>query len=773
MRRIILFSLLLAPAFIQAQIDSLNLLKPAAVQAVSSEERSPFAHTNITEEDISKRDAAQDLPFLIRFTPSVVVTSDAGNGIGYTGMRLRGTDATRINVTINGVPLNDAESMGVWWVDLPDLGSSISDLQISRGVGTSTNGPSAFGGSIAINTLGKVAQPQIQAKLGYGSFNSRRMSGLWNTGILDNGISFDGRVSQITSDGYMNRASSDLFSLYGSLVKRWETGKVSLTATNGEERTYQSWYGVPEIATDPDADSTAISNWAEGSWDYSYGGDIARINDLISNGRQHNYYNYDFEVDDYTQSHQQIHLEQKVGGLDLGIALFQTLGAGYYEQERLGDVLSDYGLSNLTMVSDSDTVVVESADLIRRRWLDNNLRGYMINSSIELGVLDIDFGSMYSKYSGDHFGKIISMDVDHPDFHEDSTYYFSVGNKTDLSGYARLTWMGIDDKLRVQAEGQIRKVSYSTDGLDSDRNEISISDDHLFLNPKLGFDFMPNPNNRLFLSIAIANREPSRGNYLDAPDPTEILPEKLTDFEVGYKFAKPNFAFELGLYQMSYENQLIPTGAINDTGVSMQMNVSDSYRQGVEIQAGFNIGERVTWNGNATISQNKISDFSFYVDDYYYEEDSEGNPLEDPDGIYSYSIDLGDTDIAFSPSIIGASILNIDLWDGGKLFSDEKLDLDIEFASKYVGKQFTDNTSSDDRSLPSYLIHDVVLRCNMEINDKEIELSLFANNVLNHMYSANAWSLVNAFGTAETLQSTTFVYPQAGRNGFASMCVKF
>ena len=750
MLRIILFSLLLAPAFIQAQIDSINLIKPAAVQAVSSDERSPFAHTNITEEDISNRDAAQDLPFLLRFTPSVVVTSDAGNGIGYTSMRLRGTDATRVNVTINGVPLNDAESMGVWWVDLPDLGSSVSDLQINRGVGTSTNGPSAFGGSIAINTLGKIAKPLIQAKVGYGSFNSRRMTGAWNTGILDNGISFDGRVSQITSDGYMNRATSDLFSLYGSLVKRWETGKVSITATKGEERTYQSWYGVPEIATDPNADSTAIVDWAAWSWEYGYGADTARVNDLQANGRQHNYYRYENEVDDYAQDHQQIHLEQKVGNIDLGVALFQTLGSGYYEQQRIGDSFSDYGFATDTIFDGGDTIV--SSDLIRRRWLDNTLRGGLINVSTTLGNFDVDFGGMYSTYEGNHFGKVISMDIAHPDFHEDSTYYFSVGNKTDLSGYARLTWMGMDDKLRIQAEGQIRNVSYSTDGLDSDRREINISEDFLFFNPKFGFDYKPNNNSRFYSSIAIANREPSRNNFLDSDylisdSSSHIFPEKLTDIEVGFSYIKTNFAFEIGAYHMAYDNQLVNTGMLNDVGGIIHRNVEESYRQGIEIQAGFNLGESITWQGNTTLSNNKIIDFA-----------QEGTSVE--------------TDIALSPSLIGASILTLDVWDGGQVFSDENLDLDIEFATKYVGNQYIDNTSSDDRVLTSYIVHDVVLRCDFKVNDRQFNVSLFANNLLNHMYSASGWTYYDQLDDGSEV-SENYVYPQAGRNGFASMSVKF
>ena len=768
MRRIFIISLLLAPAFFQAQIDSINLLKPVAVKAVSSDERSPFAHTNISEEDISDRDAAQDLPFLIRFSPSVVVTSDAGNGIGYTGMRLRGIDATRINVTINGVPLNDAESMGVWWVDLPDLGSSISELQISRGVGTSTNGPSAFGGSVAINTLGKVSQPQIQAKLGYGSFNSRRMSGLWNTGILENGISFDGRVSQIKSDGYVNRATSDLFSLYGSLVKRWETGKISLTTTKGEERTYQSWLGVPEIATDANADSTDIANWAEGSWEYGYDPASALVSDIIANGRQHNFYTYDNQVDDYVQNHQQIHLEQKLGNLDIGVAVFQTLGEGYFEQEKLGESMYNYGLAPLsfdttfsivdTLIVDTDTSYVfdtaltdTPADIVRRRWLDNTLRGGLVNVSTSIGGLDVDFGGMYSKYVGDHFGRVISINSEDSDL-GDYSYYSSRGTKTDFSSYARLTWLGMNDKLRVQAEGQIRNVSYTTDGLDSDRREFNISEDYSFFNPKFGFDFKQNNNSRFYSSIAIANREPSKSNFLDSDylysdSSSHIVPERLTDLEVGFSYVKTNFAFEIGAYHMAYEDQLVNTGTINDVGGVIHRNVDESYRQGIEMQAGFNLGEYITWQGNTTLSKNKIINF---------------HQTESTD----------ETDIAFSPSVMGASILTIDLWDGGQRFSNNDIDLDVELATKYVGKQYLDNTSSDDRSLPSYIVHDVVLRCDFVVNEKQINLSLFANNILDHMYSANGWTYYYPDGEGGEI-SENFVYPQAGRNGFASMSIKF
>jgi iron complex outermembrane receptor protein len=295
-------------------------------------------------------------------------------------------------------------------------------------------------------------------------------------------------------------------------------------------------------------------------------------------------------------------------------------------------------------------------------------------------------------------------------------------------------------------------VSYSTEGLDSDRRGIDINEDFSFFNPKVGFDFMPNNNSRFYSSIAIGNREPSRSNFLDSDylvsdSSSHIVPEKLTDIEIGFSYTKTNFAFEIGAYHMAYDNQLVNTGMLNDVGGIIHMNVDESYRQGIELQAGFNLGKSISWQGNTTLSNNKIVNFAQAETGF-------------------------ETDIAFSPSLIGASILTIDLWDGGQLLSDENLDLDIEFATKYVGKQYLDNTSSDDRALPSYIVNDVVLRCDFVVNEKNVNISLFANNILNHMYSASGWTYYYPDGEGGEV-SENYVYPQAGRNGFASMSVKF
>ncbi len=754
MRKIFIVGLFLSPLVFHSQIDSINVLKPAAVSAVTADERSPFAHTNLDSEDLNARDSGQDLPFLLRLTPSVVITSDAGNGIGYTGMRLRGSDASRINVTINGVPLNDAESQNVYWVDLPDLGASVSGLQIQRGVGTSTVGPGAFGGSVALNTLGEIVKPNVKAVLGMGSFNSYRKSVSWNTGMLADGISFDGRASHISSDGYIDRASSELSSLYASLVKRWTSGKVSLTTMLGHERTYQAWYGVPQIVTEENTTDTEIQDWAAGSSEYGYGTDTQRISDLIENRRTHNYYNYENEVDDYNQNHFQLHLEQNIGIADLGVALYTTTGSGYYEQFRAADTFSDYGLIAPIY---PDSSAPETTNVIRQRWLDNRLWGSIVNLTIPLEEMTIVAGGAYSRYEGGHFGEIIWMEHA-ADVLPGRTYYDNIGNKTDVSGFVRVKHDFAGDVLRLQAEAQIRSVLYTADGVDADLQNVLINDDLLFFNPKIGVDYNLSSSSRGYASVAIANREPARSDYLDSPDfgSESISHERLIDFEFGYRYVAKKWATEIGFYHMDYKDQLIATGMLNDVGNSVRVNVPSSFRQGIEFQAGVELHSRVRWDGNVTVSRNKINVFSETLYDY------------DPDFEYVNTVKHDLTDISFSPAFIAASVFGYDVW------SNEDSQIKCELSTKYVGKQYLDNTSNDSRSLPGYVVNNVVLSYSQSFESGgDLTLSVFANNILDHMYSANGWTYSYLFGGMDAMTTENYVYPQAGRHGFVNLTMTF
>jgi iron complex outermembrane receptor protein len=752
MRISILFIFLFSSAFFQAQIDSINLIRPAAITAVTSDERAPFTHSDFDAADLNKRDAAQDLPFLLRFAPSVVVTSDAGNGIGYTGMRIRGTDASRVNVTINGVPLNDAESQGVYWVDLPDLGASVSGLQIQRGVGTSTVGAGAFGASVAVNTLGAIVKPGVRAVLGMGSFNSSRESVSWNTGMIGNGFSFDGRASHVSSDGYIDRASSELNSLYTSVAKRWLSGRMSFTTMLGNERTYQAWYGVPQLATDENVTDQQILDWAAGSSEYGYGSDTERVTDLIENRRTHNYYNYENEVDDYAQNHLQLHFDQKVGLADIALTLYSTSGAGFYEQFRSGDSFQSYGLE-APMFPDSTSP--ESTNVIRRRWLDNNLLGSIINLSVPIKEAKLDAGFAYSTYSGDHFGEIIWMQHAF-DVMPGTKYYDNVGNKHDMSAYSRISFDLIPRLIKVQGEAQIRSVLYTSNGVDSDLQDFMFDHNMLFFNPKLGLDFKPSENVRAFASVAIANREPARSDYLDHPgwSSTLIKPERLLNIETGFKTYGKKWAAEIGLYHMGYQDQLVATGALNDVGNVVRINVPNSFRQGVELQGGVEISSRLRWDGNLTLSKNKIEEFDEILYDYI-----SMIPAVIP-------ITHLNTDIAFSPSVVAASIIGIKVW------SNDKNSINFEHAAKFVGKQYLDNTSNDERSLPSYLVNDFVVRWSPE-SERGLSVSLFANNIFNEMYSANGWTYSYLYGGVDAMVTENYVYPQAGRHGFINIEYRF
>jgi iron complex outermembrane receptor protein len=752
MRISILFIFLFSSAFFQAQIDSINLIRPAAITAVTSDERAPFTHSDFDAADLNKRDAAQDLPFLLRLAPSVVVTSDAGNGIGYTGMRIRGTDASRVNVTINGVPLNDAESQGVYWVDLPDLGASVSGLQIQRGVGTSTVGAGAFGASVAVNTLGAIVKPGVRAVLGMGSFNSSRESVSWNTGMIGNGFSFDGRASHVSSDGYIDRASSELNSLYTSVAKRWLSGRMSFTTMLGNERTYQAWYGVPQLATDENVTDQQILDWAAGSSEYGYGSDTERVTDLIENRRTHNYYNYENEVDDYAQNHLQLHFDQKVGLADIALTLYSTSGAGFYEQFRSGDSFQSYGLE-APMFPDSTSP--ESTNVIRRRWLDNNLLGSIINLSVPIKEAKLDAGFAYSTYSGDHFGEIIWMQHAF-DVMPGTKYYDNVGNKHDMSAYSRISFDLIPRLIKVQGEAQIRSVLYTSNGVDSDLQDFMFDHNMLFFNPKLGLDFKPSENVRAFASVAIANREPARSDYLDHPgwSSTLIKPERLLNIETGFKTYGKKWAAEIGLYHMGYQDQLVATGALNDVGNVVRINVPNSFRQGVELQGGVEISSRIRWDGNLTLSKNKIEEFDEILYDYV-----SMIPTVIP-------ITHLNTDIAFSPSVVAASIIGIKVW------SNDKNSINFEHAAKFVGKQYLDNTSNDERSLPSYLVNDFVVRWSPE-SERGLSVSLFANNIFNEMYSANGWTYSYLYGGVDAMVTENYVYPQAGRHGFINIVYSF
>jgi iron complex outermembrane recepter protein len=736
---------------LKAQLDLDTLDVPTAtVSAVQAGDRDPFAVTNLRVEDIQKQDAAQDVPFLLRLTPSAVVSSDAGHGIGYTSLRIRGVDQSRINVTINGVPLNDAESQGVFWVDLPDLGSSMTGLQIQRGVGTSTNGPAAFGATVSVNTLGALAKPGIRAVVGGGSFGTHRRTLAWSTGMLQDGWSFEGRASRITSEGWVDRATSDLSSLYGRVAKRWETGRLSFTTTLGHERTYQAWFGVPQIVANPESTEEDILAWVQGSGEYDYGADTVRVNDLLDRRAQHNYYRYENEVDDYRQDHVQIHLDQSLGDWTFGGVFYATLGAGFYEQFRQGDDLSDYGLAPLVMGTDTTF----ATDLVRRRWLDNTLLGTSWTASRSNERISQVYGVSRSFYSGDHFGELIWMDFAAGSEPGDE-YYRSLGEKTDLSAFGK--WSGQVSDFRWHGELQARQVFYQTSGRDNDYSEIDIEDELLFFNPKAGLTWSPSETLQGFLSAAVAHREPARSDYLDSPQDMPLRPERLLDVEAGAQKRGERWALGATLYHMHYADQLVATGQLNDVGNVVRVNVADSYRRGVEMEAGVQLTSALRLDANATLSQNKIAQFEETVYDYDSTFDYENVVVHE------------NTDIALSPNAVAMGMLTLEAPENGAFAG-----LSLSLIGKHVGQQFLDNTANEERALPAYTTLDAVVRAERTLPTGQAwTLSVFGNNLLDAMYSATGWTYSYRYGGPESTVTENYVYPQAGRHGFVTLAVEF
>ena len=743
----------------QLDIDTLEV-STATISAVQAGELDPFATSSLGVDDIRKQDAAQDVPFLLRLTPSAVVTSDAGHGIGYTALRIRGVDQSRINVTINGVPLNDAESQGVFWVDLPDLGSSMTGLQIQRGVGTSTNGPAAFGATVSVNTLGTLAKQGIRAVIGGGSFGSQRRTLAWNTGMLDGGWSFEGRASRILSEGWLDRATSDLSSLYGRVAKRWETGRLSLTTTLGHERTYQAWAGVPQIVADPKSTDEDILNWVQGSGEYDYGADTVRVNDLLERRAQHNYYRYENEVDDYRQDHFQLHIDQAMGDWEFGGVVFGTLGSGFYEQFRRGDDLSNYGFNPVvTSVLDTAGVflgadTVFTTDVVRRRWLDNTLLGSSWTMSTSTDHVNHVYGISSSTYNGDHFGELIWMSAD-AGAQPGDEYYRSVGRKNDLSLYGK--WSGMWEELRWHAEAQWRQVLYSTSGRDNDYSAIDITDNLSFFNPKAGLTYLPSDDRKAFISLSVAHREPSRADYLDSPQGTPLRPERLVDLEAGGTLRGDNWALGATLYNMAYKDQLVSTGLLNDVGNPVRVNVEDSYRRGLELEAGMQLTPEVRLDANATLSENKIANFQEVIYDY-------GTGVD-----FVNVVDHTNTDIALSPGAVAMGMLT---WEAPA--NSSIAGVSVSLIGKHVGRQFLDNTGNKGRSLDPFTTLDAVIRGERSLpSGQTVVLSLFGNNLLDAVYSATGWTYSYRVGGPSSTVTENYVYPQAGRHGFVTLAVEF
>ena len=538
-------------------------LDEVLVKAVRVQPNTPITHSNVTRKEIAKRNLGQDIPILLNYLPSVVSSSDAGAGIGYTYLRVRGSDATRVNVTINGIPYNDAESQGTFWVNLGDFASSVESLQLQRGVGTSTNGSGAFGASLNILTDRISKAPFWEVSNSFGSFDTRKNTTKFSTGLMNEHVEISGRVSRIYSDGYVDRAFTDLKSyfLQGNYVD--ENTIVKAITFGGKEKTYQSWAGLDKNQLEED--------------------------------RTQNPYTYENEIDNYRQNHFQLHWNETVNSnWATNIGLNYTRGKGYFEQFKDERSAADY-----------NNLINEGSDVIVRRWLDNHFYVFNANTAYNKNGLEIISGISYSDYTNDHYGEVISGSDLAVGTSAGDRYYLSVSDKHDFSVFSKATFK-VNDKLQVFLDLQNRFVNYTTTGLTSERVPIDIDANFSFFNPKLGLTYDLNPNNSLYASYARANKEPNRNDF--ESNATDVTHEELNDFELGWRHQSERLRLSTNVYYMQYNNQLVLTGALDNVGEYLRENVDKSYRLGFELDAIVVLSDKFTLNSNFALSKNKVQD---------------------------------------------------------------------------------------------------------------------------------------------------------------------
>jgi iron complex outermembrane recepter protein len=712
-------------------------LEPAAflseeviVKASRAAPDAPLSYSLISKDQIEKSNTAADLPYLLQSTPSVVVTSDAGAGIGYTGIRIRGADLTRINVTMNGIPVNDPESHGVFFVNMPDLVSSIDNMQIQRGVGSSANGAAAFGASINIKTDPQAIDPYVSLNTMYGSFNTLRNTLRFGTGRTSSGFSLDGRLSKISSDGYIDRGWSDLKSFYVS--GSWQSDKsiIKLLATSGQEKTYQAWYGIPK-------DSLKTNRR------YNPSGEIRNDQGVITGF-------YDNQTDNYQQDYYQLHLAHRFNGnIYLNASAFLTKGKGYYESWRNSEKFSKYGLPNVVVNGN----IIDRTDLIRQKWLDNDFYGVNGAMHYDWQRTNIVLGAGWNQYEGDHFGNIVWANfasTSTPDW----KWYSNTGIKTDYHVYIRANHK-LNNKLSIYTDLQYRGINYAISGTHDDLRDIGQSHHFSFFNPKAGLTYAIDQNQMAYFYIGASNREPNRSVYRDADEGQQIFNEQLIDYELGHKAQINNLQLESNLFYMQYTNQLVLTGKINNVGAPILTNVPESYRAGIEVAASFSFTTKLQLASNIALSTNKIKNFTEFVDNWNYWDDPDNEP-------YQYKFDLGRTDISFSPSVVAGGQLTYKPWKESQL----------TFSTNYVSRQYIDNTSTTSRSLDPYLINNVSFLHNISMKHfGQFSLNLHLNNIFNEKYEGNAWAYKYIYDGQSYVMDGYF--PQAGFHWMIGLMIQF
>ncbi|MCC9041869.1 TonB-dependent receptor [Myroides sp. M-43] len=656
-----------------------STLNEIVLSAVRADEKTPIAYANLSKSEIGKRNLGQDIPTIMSYMTSVVTTTDAGNGIGYSSFRVRGSDATRVNVTLNGIPYNDGESQGSFWVNMPDFTSSVQNLQLQRGVGTSTNGSAAFGASLNLKTDDFSHEANGEVSNSFGSYNTRKSTVKFSTGLINDKFEIAGRLSDMKSDGYIDRASSNMKSYYLQGVYVGETSLIKAVVFRGKQKTYQAWNGVSQADID------------------KYG---RRYNPAGKyKDDQGNTQFYDNETDNYIQTHYQLHWsEQWSSAWSSNVSLHYTKGDGYYENYKENQKFKSYGFKPITV----DGKEVNKTDLIRQKSLDNHFYGMVFNTNYTADKLSVIVGGGANKYEGDHFGNVL-WTRQPVKFSPNYEYYRDDAVKTDLNFYAKATWQ-FADKWSLYGDMQYRRVTYEANGIETGL----VNDKFNFFNPKGGITFQLDGQNQFYMSYAKGNREPNRKDYEGEGKPKS---ESMDDYELGWRFRGDRATINVNAYYMKYKDQLILTGEINDVGGMLRANSGDSYRAGLEIDANVCVLEKLYWSPSVTISANKNKNFMTTVD--------------------NKPINLGTTNIAFSPDFIASNAITYLPISG----------MSVSLLTKFVGEQYMANLDAKESKLDSYFINDLSASYEFPIKGwvRSVGVSVLANNIFNVKYISNGY----------------------------------
>ena len=711
--------------------DSLALISLEEVQLIGirANDNTPVTFTNITQKELAPRNLGQDIPILLNYLPAVVTTSDAGAGIGYTGIRVRGTDATRVNVTINGIPYNDSESQGTFWVNLPDFASSVEEIQLQRGVGTSTNGSAAFGASLNIKTSALTNTSFAEFSSSVGSFNSSKNSFQFSTGLLNERFTLSGRLSQIKSDGYVDRSRSNLKSYFFQGTYQDENTLIKGLFFGGHEITYQSWYGLDALTLQTDR----RSNPAGALFD--------------QNGKAMGY--YDNQVDNYTQDHFQLHWNEQLNpSWNFSLGLNYTYGRGFYEEYN--DLWYTQNISfgsetsySYLQIPQNSSNNVDATENISQKWLDNNYYVLTLGLNYQDENTTFNFGGLASRYLGDHFG-VLLWGQQIGETQPNQRFYDNQGIKTEGSVFLKLS-QTLNESWSAFVDLQIRGINYEVSGLVAGPSDFQVSDQFLFLNPKAGLTYSLSNKQKFYFSYAKAQREPNRTDYENgAPKP-----EKLNDFELGWRIKKDRIQAQANVYLMDYQDQLVLTGALDAVGAPIRKNVGESRRIGLEVEAQWQVFDQFIWKPNVALSINKNLDF-------YFERDGVLEALEN-------------TNLAYSPNVV----------IGNAFIYAPSTSFQVGLLSKYVGEQFMGNIDSANSLLNSYFVSDISAVWTWQSNTwfDSIQWSLLINNIFNKQYESNGYfytyddSSSNP-GQIETIERAGY-YPQAGINFLTGLKLQF